>query len=552
MNSKVIIIGNDHTNTLGVIRALGENGIMPYVFIISDTKYVAIKKSKYIKEYYICQDENEAILTIENKFKKEKNKPVVIPTSDKAASILDKNYNRLKENFILHNINNEENQINFYMDKYNQYLLAKKYNIKIAESVFIEYPFNIENINFNFPVIIKPLASIDGKKEDINIATDLKKLKSEVLTLKKLGYQRLLIQELIEFDYECDMSGFSFNNQISISGYIKKERIWPQKRGSLTFGTVKSLDNMREKINSITSLLSKINYFGLFDIEFFIKGNEIYLNEINFRNSGLTYLYGSSYICYNYYKSCIKKEMCFAPEIKKDYYVMDEQAEIHQLLDKNITLSQHNHDKKISKILLAYNENDKVVSRYMLFYKVLNNLKLKKGLIFLEKCFHKSKLSSLLYTSNQNLNILSYNNDYEVIEINADNINLFQDNSKEILYNLKYAKAKAIVLKKDDELIGKGIIKKKKAKDRFVNISTDNSYLICNIFVNPKYRGKNYQCDIIKELIKFINCDNYKLYTVVYDYNIPSIKNFEKFGFKPITKWHIVRILKKSINKIRI
>ena len=46
----VIIVGDDHVNTLGTIRAFGENNIKPYLYVISTTKLVAIGKSKYLKK----------------------------------------------------------------------------------------------------------------------------------------------------------------------------------------------------------------------------------------------------------------------------------------------------------------------------------------------------------------------------------------------------------------------------------------------------------------------------------------------------------------------
>ena len=97
MNNKVAIIGNDHINTLGVIRSFGENNIKPYIFLISNKKNNAVIKSKYVEKYWIFQNEEEALSKIINYFNDEKNKVALIPTSDASSLCLDNNYFKLKE-----------------------------------------------------------------------------------------------------------------------------------------------------------------------------------------------------------------------------------------------------------------------------------------------------------------------------------------------------------------------------------------------------------------------------------------------------------------------
>lgn len=52
---------------------------------------------------------------------------------------------------------------------------------------------------------------------------------------------------------------------------------------SLSFARFIEVDG---RYKEIISLLKNIGYDGLFDIEVFVVGESLYLNEINFRNSG--------------------------------------------------------------------------------------------------------------------------------------------------------------------------------------------------------------------------------------------------------------------------
>ena len=47
MNNKVLIIGADHHNTLGLVESLGQRGIKSYVLIVAEVKKSFVLKSKY-------------------------------------------------------------------------------------------------------------------------------------------------------------------------------------------------------------------------------------------------------------------------------------------------------------------------------------------------------------------------------------------------------------------------------------------------------------------------------------------------------------------------
>lgn len=382
---KVLIIGTDHVNTLGVIRCFGENGIAPSLIILSDTKLVSVNKSKYVDKYWICKKNDEILELLKNGFNKEKDKIVIIPTSDSLASLIDSNFDQLRDKFIMPNINETQNEIIKNMDKYTQFLLAKKYGFNRPKSKIINFSKE-STISFNiYPCILKPIVSFQGKKSDIMICGNQQEFLNSVEIFRKKGYERILVQELIDFDYECDLSGFCYDKESSISGYIHKEHIWPLKKGSFTFGKVKPIQKANKEVNKIKQLMKDINYTGIFDIDFFIKDNKFYFNEINFRNGALGYLYGEAYICYYWYLSCVKEKFIASPMIKKEYYALDEQSEFHNVLERNITLREYINEKKISKYKMANNKLDKKPSRSLLFLKILKNLKIMKIIQLFEK-----------------------------------------------------------------------------------------------------------------------------------------------------------------------
>ena len=166
------------------------------------------------------------------------------------------------------------------MDKYYQYELAKKNNIKMAKSFSLNLKNKIELKNIPFPCIIKPLISALGSKKDIKICHNKNEFQKAINEFKGKKYQDVMIQEYIDYDYECELIGCAHDNHIIIPGITTKIRIYPLKSGSTSFGKIDSLKNFNFKINKIEKLIKSLNFTGIFDLEVFVKGNEMYLNEM--------------------------------------------------------------------------------------------------------------------------------------------------------------------------------------------------------------------------------------------------------------------------------
>ena len=368
--NKLIIIGDDNVNTLGVIWSFSKHSIKVDLMILNSFSRVSVIKSKNVEKYYFINDEDDLINSLNLYYINEVNKPVIITTSDLSTLIIDKNYDSLCSNFIISSIDNKQGNINKYMDKYNQYRLSNKHKIKMAKTKIVDLK---ANYNLDFPCILKPIVSASGKKADIRICNNYTEFNDTKKELLSLNYNKMLYQEFLNYDYELDICGFSYNGKVSIPGYIEKERIWPAGRGSTTFGKVKPNNDILNVISDISKIMRDINYNGIFDIEVFVteKGNnkEFYLNEINFRNSAVAYSYGKSAVCYYWYLSCINNKMILAPSIDKGYYTINEQADLHNLFEKKISLFRYWSDLRKSKIKINFNIRDIKPCIYACLYK---------------------------------------------------------------------------------------------------------------------------------------------------------------------------------------
>src|SRR5699024_9531972 len=100
--NKIIVLGGNHHNGLGIIRSLGEMGIGVY-FIAIGVKKSFVVKSKYIKRYWIVEQEKEVLDILIQNFGKDQFKSIIIPSDDNSATIIDENLDYLIDNFIIPN-----------------------------------------------------------------------------------------------------------------------------------------------------------------------------------------------------------------------------------------------------------------------------------------------------------------------------------------------------------------------------------------------------------------------------------------------------------------
>lgn len=349
--NKVILIGGSHHNGLGLVRSFGVNKISPYGVIVGENAEKSfVRASKYWAKTWAVADERQAIDLLLREFSNEDEKPVIIPWSDGAAEEIDKSLNTLKEKFILPSIGGEEGRIVELMDKKNQVEFAKRYGIPMANS----WEINLSDIRLPddiiYPCIIKPVISTEGKKKDIRKCDTRREALSYLEELKLKGYHRFLVQEFLKCNYEFEFCG-SINGNIRAYTTSKDTRIWPPVGGTNSFFECISDERITEVCVHLLDALQSENYSGCFDIEMFYSDKQIYLNEINWRNTGNSFFALGTNVHYAvvwYYsvigKSIPKHISLTCSDVKQ--CAMNESTDLRQAVCGNITWKQWLNDRK--------------------------------------------------------------------------------------------------------------------------------------------------------------------------------------------------------------
>jgi len=281
--NRPIIIGGNHHNTLGVIRALGYKGITSLVVLVTEEEKPYVSYSKYIDSCVLLRNSQDVVPFLLEYQKDIQGKQVVLSCADFATAELDKHYDELEKYYYLPT-SHKQGRCNHYMNKEEMSRLAVSKGMKAPKSWTIEPKTQINISEVKFPCIAKPLVSIFGSKLEIQILRN----KEELLSyLDEYKDHRFFLQEFIEKDFEYQLIGCSLRNgeEVIIPGYSKCIR--PCQGTNTGFLEYKAFGGFLCNLQACANFIKEIGYQGLFSMEFIRdkKGVDYFL-EINMRNDG--------------------------------------------------------------------------------------------------------------------------------------------------------------------------------------------------------------------------------------------------------------------------
>lgn len=352
--NKVIVIGSEHHNTLGVIRSLGEKGLSSDVILVTNEKEPFVGKSKYIKNLYKVSTETNVLRCLIDNFGSYGLKPVVIACYDAVSSVIDENRQELSDFFILPGAE-VQGRISKLMNKQVMAELAVSEGLQIPLSWSVNKDSDISKISY--PCIAKPMISKAGNKADIQICQTKEELK---LFLKNKAQENFQVQKFIDKDFEFQLIGCATDENIIIPGYSHILR--PCKGSNTSFLRYSKLKPDFCDLNACHKFIRKTGYRGLFSMEFLRdKTGKDYFMEINFRNDGNAICVTASGINlpYIWYLNCISKDYsCEVNNEVKTVYVMPEFSEMGLLLKGQISLKEWLSDMRKTDRFMDFDKND--------------------------------------------------------------------------------------------------------------------------------------------------------------------------------------------------
>lgn len=299
----VIVLSRNYSTGLSVIRSLGAAG---YTVDLVASAYrrrrsIVAASSKYVRnsvEVVSKKVKNggdvKLVRELLNYAGRYDEKPVLFPTDDYTASIMDLNKAILELHFIMPSIvGGGEGSLTEHMDKIVQGRMAEEAGLLTPQ----EWVFSLEEElsipdDMVYPCFCKPIESVTGYKKEMAVCNDEAELKSHLNRLRRIFAKRsVLVQEFLQIDNEIDLSGVCLDQEIIIPAIIKKTNVAQHEKGVTLAGRIVPFEEISEIQENVVNMLKKFHYIGMFDMELNVVGDKIYFNEVNLRSGGPNYSY---------------------------------------------------------------------------------------------------------------------------------------------------------------------------------------------------------------------------------------------------------------------
>lgn len=348
---KVVIWGDDHHNALGLLRMLGGRGI-DILFLTQDKRNIATA-SKYCENYKVISNFEESINYLVQNYKDKDNKAVLLFTADKYSEAANKKMNLLKDYFYISGPS-KEGVLDSIDDKYTMGLMASECGITTPQTIL--YPNQSINEVDDFPVIIKPCnpTNKDFKTRIVKTRKQLNKAEKSFVPGKRYVIQKYIKKEADGLIYGCR----TWEGKTQLAGICVRNRWGDDECGSFGYITPDIPDSVCKK--GIELFLEKIDFRGLFSVEYALTHDNAYFYEFNLRNDGTSVLFynAGSNLALSFVNSCYGIEEEVPIKVSGKQYLMHEILDMFNIYDGNVSIKQWLEDKKKATLHFLYAPDD--------------------------------------------------------------------------------------------------------------------------------------------------------------------------------------------------
>lgn len=361
IENKVIVWSIDDFNTLGLMRELG-NAELDMLFLIKGHAGLAAS-SKYCKEYIETDSIEDGYNYLLKNYKDQAFKPIIILAGDDVVTYVDQHREALENHFILP-LTTQKGYIEKYIDKNTMTTLADEIGMLCPKSVFITKETDINGVQY--PCIIKPSHQKPGHYNEFKF----KICKNAKALRKTLRFVRpdseFILQEYIQKENDLLVyGGRMWDGKTVIAGAFVRDRL--TDGGSSSHGYFIPELPCGAEASQIAEFLERIDYHGLFSVEYGLLDNKAYFFEVNLRNDGtshyfyqaganipLAYVYSSAGLDYSHIPTKV---------VGKKWYI-DEIYDVENVLTCKISRKQWKREMKEAVLLKYYDKDDMAPYEY--------------------------------------------------------------------------------------------------------------------------------------------------------------------------------------------
>lgn len=317
----IVLLAENHHNTLGLIWSAGTAGHVVYL-VMKKVQVNYVNKSKYVKKV-IYIDSDEEALQVVKELCNHIEKPLLVASSEESAALIDAHYEEL-QCYCYTEGGGKNFAIQRYRTKSEANILAEAVGFKIPRSWNVDYDLR-HNLpaDLTYPIIVKSDNSGEGWKNALKPCYNETELQMHLQSLSESLFP-LQLQQFIEKEYEMLFLGCALDGGKMVYAPVghRKIRHYPTVYGigsySESFFTDEDV-KVKNLVNKAQCFMQKINYTGLFSVEFVYSKGQYYYLETNLRNDGTSIL--STMCGYNLLDMLCKYFTSESIELSKVQYV---------------------------------------------------------------------------------------------------------------------------------------------------------------------------------------------------------------------------------------
>lgn len=285
MKKRVVIWGVDDYNVLGLYRQLRD--IFDITFIVFQGVRHCASLSKYCTRLVELSTLEEGLEYLLSNFNDEYNKAVIINSNDLIAEFLDLHRAELSKYFVvpgtssaglLKKIDNKMTMTN----------IAMELGFDVPESMECNSETDLQNVSY--PCLLKPTNQTLGRYNEFKFkvcktANQLKRTMRYVRKESKFILQQYIPKESVALVYGCR----TLDGKVYLAGVLEKDRFCDNGDGS--HGVLMANFPEYIKPNLIKQFIEKVDFYGLFSVEYLVYKGKAYFIEVNWRNDGTSHLF---------------------------------------------------------------------------------------------------------------------------------------------------------------------------------------------------------------------------------------------------------------------
>lgn len=337
-----VVAGQDHQNTLGVIRSLGEDGICVKAVILSDGGSCSTAASRYVDECILVRPE-EFIPTLIQLGKRLGGQVPLIPCGDDTAAPIARSYEQLKDCYLLPRAKDGSNMLRL-MNKMDMMEAAHLAGLTVPSWVYLKQQefADAEKLcgHLRFPCILKPVKLLPGGMFQYIVLQSMDELRTASNYING-NCASAIIQEYVCKTDEYGINGCRLHGsgKTVFGGIIEKKRFSKVSMGSTTAGTI--VPDAHGLCDAVQRFVEYIDYRGIFDVEFIFDGKTFYFVEMNFRNGGYGYAYtraGRNFPAIWVREACGENVEAYLRKPAKTVFFINESADLQNVKTGEISV----------------------------------------------------------------------------------------------------------------------------------------------------------------------------------------------------------------------